>query len=64
MIFVEHKNIKEKVIAINFCKGVGECVFEKSCQDGAFKYLKYSQCLLNTELCKWGILEYRRNGRW
>ena len=25
--------------------------------------LKYSQFLLNTEFCKWGILEYCRNGK-
>ena len=44
MIFVEHKNVKERVNAINFWKGVGECVFERSCKDGTFRYLKYSQC--------------------
>ena len=63
MIFVEHKNVKERVNALNFCKGVGEYAFEKSCQDGAFRYLKHSQCLLNTEFCKGGILEYCKNGR-
>ena len=37
--------------------------FDRSCQNRAFRYLKYSQCLLNTEFWKWGILEYCRNGR-
>ena len=50
MIFVEHKNIKEKVIALNFCKGVGECVFEKSCQDGAFKSLSNRQMSSNYQI--------------
>ena len=33
------------------------CIFDESCQNRAFRYLKNSQCLFNTEFCKWGILE-------
>ena len=30
---------------------------------GLLDFFKCSQCLLNTEFCRWGILEYCRNGR-
>ena len=30
---------------------------------GLLYILKYTQCLLNTGFCKWGMMEYCRNGR-
>ena len=56
MIFVEHKNVKEMANFINFERQLESVYFDGSCQNRAFRYLKYSQCLLNTEFCKWGIL--------
>ena len=39
------------------------CILMNLVKIGLLDILKYSQCLLNTEFCKWGILEYCRNGR-
>ena len=63
MIFVGHKNVKERVNFINFERKLEGVYFDESWQNRAFRYLKYSLGLLNTEFCKWEILEYCRNGR-
>ena len=39
------------------------CQPHRSCQNRAFINLKYSYCFLNAKFCKWGILEYCKNGR-
>ena len=39
------------------------CILMDLVKIGLLDILKYSQCLLNTEFCKWGILEYCKNGR-
>ena len=59
----ENKNVKEMVNALNIAEKLESDCFDRSCQNGAFGYLKYFQCYMNTVFCKWGILEYCRNGR-
>ena len=60
--FVTHFYVKERVNFINF-KRKWVCILIDLVKNRAIRYLKYSQCFLNTEFCKWGILEYCRNGR-
>ena len=63
MLYELNKNVKERVNFTNFKRKLESVYFDRSYQNRAFRYFKFSQCLLNTVFCKWGTLGYCGNGR-
>ena len=54
MIFVGHKNIKERVNFINFKRKLGSVHFDGSCQNSAFIYFKILPMLIEFRILKVG----------